>query len=143
MISKDAGLFDFRRTDVAPLLLIIDRRGDAVTPILNQVMLWNFLSSNSGLHGVFWNNGSSFGWILLVLTVGVIAAESCGIIYLRPSHKLALENCSFIYCWNIHSRQVNKTNLHVILIITRNIHFTMTYKLLHVTQVVILQQLIW
>ncbi|XP_033124058.1 vacuolar protein sorting-associated protein 45-like [Anneissia japonica] len=36
VISKDAGLFDFRRTDVPPLLLIIDRRDDPVTPLLNQ-----------------------------------------------------------------------------------------------------------
>ncbi|XP_071965752.1 vacuolar protein sorting-associated protein 45-like [Antedon mediterranea] len=36
VISKDAGLFDFRRTDVPPLLLIVDRRDDPVTPLLNQ-----------------------------------------------------------------------------------------------------------
>ena len=37
VISRDAGLFDFRRTDVAPILLILDRRDDPVTPLLNQV----------------------------------------------------------------------------------------------------------
>ena len=37
MISKEAALFEFRRTDVAPVLLILDRRDDCVTPILNQV----------------------------------------------------------------------------------------------------------
>ena len=36
-ISKDAGLFEFRKTDVPPVLLILDRRDDAVTPLLNQV----------------------------------------------------------------------------------------------------------
>ncbi|XP_077988672.1 vacuolar protein sorting-associated protein 45-like [Glandiceps talaboti] len=36
VISKDAGLFDFRRTDVPPILLILDRRDDCATPLLNQ-----------------------------------------------------------------------------------------------------------
>ena len=36
-INKDAGLFEFRKTDVPPVLLILDRRDDAVTPLLNQV----------------------------------------------------------------------------------------------------------
>ena len=31
-----AGLFDFRRTENAPLLLILDRRNDPVTPLLSQ-----------------------------------------------------------------------------------------------------------
>ena len=30
-------MFDFKQSDVPPLLLIIDRRDDAVTPLLNQV----------------------------------------------------------------------------------------------------------
>ncbi|OPL17896.1 hypothetical protein AM593_10138, partial [Mytilus galloprovincialis] len=34
-INKEAALFEFRKTDVAPILLILDRRDDAVTPILN------------------------------------------------------------------------------------------------------------
>lgn len=36
LISREASLFDFRRSDSTPLLLIIDRRSDPVTPILNQ-----------------------------------------------------------------------------------------------------------
>ncbi|GAK64134.1 sec1-like protein [Moesziomyces antarcticus] len=36
-INQDqAGLFDFRRTENAPLLLILDRRNDPVTPLLTQ-----------------------------------------------------------------------------------------------------------
>ncbi|KAL4227995.1 vacuolar protein sorting-associated protein 45 [Mactra antiquata] len=35
-INKEAGLFDFRQPDVAPILLILDRSDDAVTPMLNQ-----------------------------------------------------------------------------------------------------------
>lgn len=40
-INDEASLFDFRRTDVPPLLLILDRRDDPVTPLLNQVSLHN------------------------------------------------------------------------------------------------------
>ncbi|XP_046584204.1 LOW QUALITY PROTEIN: vacuolar protein sorting-associated protein 45-like [Haliotis rubra] len=36
VINKEAALFEFRKTDVAPVLLILDRRDDAVTPLLNQ-----------------------------------------------------------------------------------------------------------
>ncbi|KAK6178811.1 hypothetical protein SNE40_011311 [Patella caerulea] len=36
IITNNAALFEFRRTDVAPVLLILDRRDDAVTPLLNQ-----------------------------------------------------------------------------------------------------------
>ncbi|XP_067931822.1 vacuolar protein sorting-associated protein 45-like [Watersipora subatra] len=35
-ISKEASLFDFRRTDVPPQLIIIDRKEDPITPLLNQ-----------------------------------------------------------------------------------------------------------
>lgn len=36
-INQDqAGLFDFRRTENPPLLLILDRRNDPVTPLLTQ-----------------------------------------------------------------------------------------------------------
>lgn len=34
--NKDAALFDFRRSEIPPLLLIVDRRRDPVTPLLNQ-----------------------------------------------------------------------------------------------------------
>ena len=37
VISREAALFDFRRTDSAPVLLILDRRDDPLTPLLNQV----------------------------------------------------------------------------------------------------------
>ena len=40
-INDEATLFDFRRTDVPPLLLIVDRRDDPVTPLLNQVRYLN------------------------------------------------------------------------------------------------------
>lgn len=36
MYEKESGLFDFRRAEVSPLLLILDRRDDPVTPLLNQ-----------------------------------------------------------------------------------------------------------
>jgi len=29
-------LFDFRKTDAAPILLIVDRKNDPVTPLLSQ-----------------------------------------------------------------------------------------------------------
>ena len=37
VISREASLFDFRKGDIPPLLLILDRRDDPVTPLLNQV----------------------------------------------------------------------------------------------------------
>jgi ABC-type uncharacterized transport system involved in gliding motility auxiliary subunit len=36
MYQQESGLFDFRRTEVSPLLLVIDRRDDPLTPLLNQ-----------------------------------------------------------------------------------------------------------
>jgi vacuolar protein sorting-associated protein 45 len=36
MYEQESGLFDFRRTENSPLLLVIDRRDDPVTPLLNQ-----------------------------------------------------------------------------------------------------------
>ena len=44
-INDEASLFDFRRTDVPPLLLILDRRDDPVTPLLNQVSYLTFLEA--------------------------------------------------------------------------------------------------
>jgi vacuolar protein sorting-associated protein 45 len=35
-IQSEAALFDFRLTQVPPLLLILDRRNDPVTPLLSQ-----------------------------------------------------------------------------------------------------------
>ncbi|KAG5842723.1 hypothetical protein ANANG_G00180740 [Anguilla anguilla] len=36
IITKEYELFDFRKTEVSPLLLIVDRSDDAITPLLNQ-----------------------------------------------------------------------------------------------------------
>lgn len=36
MYEQESGLFDFRRTETSPLLLVIDRRDDPVTPLLTQ-----------------------------------------------------------------------------------------------------------
>lgn len=36
MYEEESALFDFRRSEVAPLLLILDRGDDPVTPLLNQ-----------------------------------------------------------------------------------------------------------
>ena len=38
-MDEESVLFDFRKSDVPPLLLIIDRRDDPVTPLLNQVSI--------------------------------------------------------------------------------------------------------
>ncbi|PWN87154.1 putative vacuolar protein sorting protein VpsB [Acaromyces ingoldii] len=48
-----ASLFDFRRTDAAPLLLILDRRNDPVTPLLSQ---WTYQAMVHELMGGI-NNG--------------------------------------------------------------------------------------
>ncbi|KAJ8541542.1 hypothetical protein K7X08_002358 [Anisodus acutangulus] len=49
MYQQESGLFDFRRTEVSPLLLIIDRRDDPVTPLLNQ---WTFQAMVHELIGI-------------------------------------------------------------------------------------------
>ncbi|KAI8480101.1 vacuolar protein sorting-associated protein 45 [Branchiostoma belcheri] len=49
VISKEAGLFDFRKPDVPPLLLILDRRDDPVTPLLNQ---WTYQAMVHELLGI-------------------------------------------------------------------------------------------
>ena len=49
LISREALLFDFRRSDSTPLLLIIDRRGDPITPILNQ---WTYQAMTHELLGI-------------------------------------------------------------------------------------------
>lgn len=48
-IDKNATLFDFRRQDVPPLLLILDRRDDPVTPLLNQ---WTYQAMVHELLGI-------------------------------------------------------------------------------------------
>ena len=48
-IAREGDLFSFRRPDVAPLLLILDRRDDPVTPLLNQ---WTYQAMVHELLGV-------------------------------------------------------------------------------------------
>lgn len=63
MYEQESGLFDFRRTETSPLLLVLDRRDDPVTPLLNQ---WTYqvLFIN---HNFFCGFGAclSFGTILI------------------------------------------------------------------------------
>lgn len=51
-IQSESSLFDFRLTQVAPLLLILDRRNDPVTPLLSQwtyqAMVHELLSIQNG-----------------------------------------------------------------------------------------------
>lgn len=49
MYEREKPLFDFRRTEVSPLLLVIDRRDDPVTPLLNQ---WTYQAMVHELIGV-------------------------------------------------------------------------------------------
>eukprot|EP00850_Spirogloea_muscicola_P012538 SM000081S22672 [mRNA] locus=s81:444749:449655:- [translate_table: standard] len=50
MYEQESGLFDFRRTDISPLLLILDRRDDPVTPLLNQWTYQAMLHELIGIH---------------------------------------------------------------------------------------------
>jgi vacuolar protein sorting-associated protein 45 len=49
MYEQESGLFDFRRTENSPLLLVIDRRDDPVTPLLNQ---WTYQAMVHELIGI-------------------------------------------------------------------------------------------
>nr|GMC69631.1 vacuolar protein sorting-associated protein 45 homolog [Ipomoea batatas] len=49
MYQQESGLFDFRRSEVSPLLLVIDRRDDPVTPLLNQ---WTYQAMVHELIGI-------------------------------------------------------------------------------------------
>ncbi|KAM3731384.1 hypothetical protein ACB098_12G159600 [Castanea mollissima] len=49
MYQQESGLFDFRRMEVSPLLLVIDRRDDPVTPLLNQ---WTYQAMVHELIGI-------------------------------------------------------------------------------------------
>ncbi|KAL6214004.1 hypothetical protein ACLB2K_013442 [Fragaria x ananassa] len=49
MYQQENGLFDFRRTEISPLLLVIDRRDDPVTPLLNQ---WTYQAMVHELIGI-------------------------------------------------------------------------------------------
>ncbi|KAJ3191155.1 vacuolar protein sorting-associated protein 45 [Irineochytrium annulatum] len=48
-IQQEGPLFDFRRTDTPPILLIVDRRNDPVTPLLNQ---WTYQAMVHELLGI-------------------------------------------------------------------------------------------
>ncbi|KAK9134596.1 hypothetical protein Syun_013926 [Stephania yunnanensis] len=49
MYEKENGLFDFRRSEISPLLLVVDRRDDPVTPLLNQ---WTYQAMIHELIGI-------------------------------------------------------------------------------------------
>ncbi|XP_074639862.1 vacuolar protein sorting-associated protein 45-like [Acropora palmata] len=48
-MREEATLFDFRKPDVPPLLLIVDRRDDPITPLLNQ---WTYQAMVHELIGI-------------------------------------------------------------------------------------------
>jgi hypothetical protein len=48
-IQAESSLFDFRPTQTAPLLLILDRRNDPVTPLLSQ---WTYQAMVHELLGI-------------------------------------------------------------------------------------------
>jgi hypothetical protein len=48
-MQQEAQLFDFRRTDTPPILLLLDRRNDPVTPLLNQ---WTYQAMIHELLGI-------------------------------------------------------------------------------------------
>lgn len=52
MYEQESGLFDFRRTETSPLLLVIDRRDDPVTPLLTQ---WTYQAMVHELIGIIDN----------------------------------------------------------------------------------------
>lgn len=48
-IQHEGQLFDFRKTDTPPVLLILDRRSDPVTPLLSQ---WTYQAMVHGMIGI-------------------------------------------------------------------------------------------
>ena len=48
-ITQEEQLFDFRRTDTPPILLLVDRREDPVTPLLTQ---WTYQAMVHELLGI-------------------------------------------------------------------------------------------
>ncbi|XP_064608238.1 vacuolar protein sorting-associated protein 45-like [Liolophura sinensis] len=74
MINKEAGLFEFRKTDVPPVLMILDRRDDCVTPLLNQ---WTYQAMVHELLGIKNNrtNLSSVPGVSRDLQEVVLSAE--------------------------------------------------------------------
>jgi hypothetical protein len=51
-LTQEEQLFDFRKTDTPPILLILDRRDDPITPLLSQ---WTYQAMVHELFGI--NNG--------------------------------------------------------------------------------------
>lgn len=49
LMTKEDQLFDFRKVDTPPLLLILDRREDPITPLLTQ---WTYQAMVHGLLGI-------------------------------------------------------------------------------------------
>lgn len=49
MVTQEDQLFDFRRTDTPPILLVLDRRDDPVTPLLTQ---WTYQAMVHELIGI-------------------------------------------------------------------------------------------
>jgi len=49
-LTQEEQLFDFRRTDTPPILLILDRRDDPITPLLTQ---WTYQAMMHELLGIF------------------------------------------------------------------------------------------
>lgn len=48
-MTQEDSLFDFRKTDTPPILLIVDRRDDPVTPLLTQ---WTYQAMVHELMGI-------------------------------------------------------------------------------------------
>lgn len=48
-VTQEGQLFDFRRTDTAPILLILDRKNDPITPLLSQ---WTYQAMVHELLGI-------------------------------------------------------------------------------------------
>ena len=49
-LTQEEALFDFRKTDTSPILLIVDRRDDPITPLLTQ---WTYQAMVHELLGIF------------------------------------------------------------------------------------------
>ena len=49
MMTQEQGLFDFRKTDTPPIVLILDRRDDPITPLLTQ---WTYQAMVHELLGI-------------------------------------------------------------------------------------------
>ena len=49
-MTQEEQLFDFRKTDTSPILLVLDRRDDPITPLLTQ---WTYQAMVHELLGIF------------------------------------------------------------------------------------------